>query len=111
MLRSSMLALALLSLVPGGVSAGVNRWTSSGPDGGYVAVVVLDSQNPSILFANTYDGIYKSSDGAATWSPRTGIGAPPRQRGELRFHPLAISPSNPDVLYTDRLKSVDGGAN
>ncbi|MEP6995743.1 MAG: hypothetical protein ABI968_14570, partial [Acidobacteriota bacterium] len=98
--RRWILALALLALPCRDMSAGVNRWTSNGPEGGSVSVFVIDAQHPSTLYANAGGSVYKSTDAGATWVPLPVLGA----------HALAISQSNPNVLYTDRFKSVDGGA-
>jgi len=73
--------------------------------------LVMDSRNPKVLYAAfhqrmrkvfTYIGggpesaIYKSTDGGTTWKKLEG-GLP---TGEIGRMGLAISPVNPDVLYT-----------
>ncbi|TAH17807.1 MAG: glycosyl hydrolase [Cytophagales bacterium] len=93
--------------------------------------LVIDPRNPKVLYAAfhqrirkvfTYIGggsesaIYKSSDGGATWKKLEG-GLP---SGEIGRMGLAISPVNPDVLYTvveakgesgGIYRSTDRGAN
>jgi photosystem II stability/assembly factor-like uncharacterized protein len=91
--------------------------------------LVMDPRNPQVLYAAfhqrmrkvfTYlgggpeSGLYKTTDGGATWTQLAG-GLP---GGELGRMGLAISPANPDVLYTvveareggGIYRSADGGA-
>ena len=56
--------------------AGVGVWTTHGPNGGWVAALAADPTAPSTLYAAYLGsgteggaGIYKSTDGGATWSP------------------------------------------
>ncbi len=78
--------------------------------------LVYRSDNTDIMFAATlYSGIYKSTDGGNTW---TSISDLPRF-GYFRAQ-IAISPSNPDVMYVGFgdgdyslkafYKTTDGGA-
>src|SRR5437773_2122943 len=61
--------LALLSVThPMDVSAGVNVWTSLGPSGGDVTVLVVDPTTHSTVYAATHGGVYKSLDSGATWT-------------------------------------------
>src|SRR3989442_3107949 len=49
------------------VQAGVNQWTSNGPDGGPVYTLAIAPQTPTTLYAGTYGGgVFKSTDGGAT---------------------------------------------
>ena len=104
-----LLAILLLSLCQGSLYAGVNIWTSNGPDGGYVSSLVIDPKNPSILYTGTGIGIYKSLDGGATWSAiNQGL---ERKSGGA----IAIDPRNSSTLYAESggklYKSTDGGGN
>ncbi|MCP5108210.1 MAG: glycosyl hydrolase [bacterium] len=75
-----------------------------------VTDIVLDSRNPDILYAATYQrrrrvftlinggpesGIHKSTDAGATWT-QLKSGLPSGDVGRIG---LTISPANPDVLY------------
>src|SRR5690242_20615074 len=60
---------ALLILIASGAIGGVNVWTTSGPGLAYVSRLIADPANPDILFAQTAAGIYRTTDGGATWSP------------------------------------------
>src|SRR5439155_11748811 len=54
---------------PQGAQAGINEWTSNGPYGGSVSVLVVDPQTPSTLYAGANgNGIYKSTDAGASWT-------------------------------------------
>jgi hypothetical protein len=41
------------------VRAGINVWTSHGPEGGTVRGIIIDPQTPSTLYAGS-DGLFKS---------------------------------------------------
>src|SRR5690242_10357270 len=84
-----LLAILLLAaVVP--VTAGVNLWTPIGPEGG--AVLSLAS-GPGVIYAGTPDnGVFKSLDGGASWSPAS-HGLP------LRITSVAADSKNPAVAY------------
>ena len=105
-----LLALLMSICQPHTVSAGTNVWTSNGPEGGYVRALAIDPQTPTTLYAGTYGGVFKSTDGGGNWSTvNTGLTA-------TGVYALAIDPQTPATLYagTDGggvFKSTDGGAN
>jgi hypothetical protein len=86
--------------------------------------VAIDPVNPNIAYIAVFDGatnstngIYKSTDGGATWTPITnGIGT------IKNFLAIAVNPLNPNVIYAGTsfsppstgpakiYKSVNGGA-
>ena len=70
----------------------------------YVDRLVVDPSQPRTLYASTYPGLSKSTDGGQTWT-RVPIAAD---------GPIAIAPSAPNVLYAEvsgRLwRSADYGA-
>jgi hypothetical protein len=86
-----------------------------------VRVLANDPVNVSTLYAGlvneygaySYGGVYKSSDGGATWySANSGL--PPLSSGVLDVHALAIDPLTPTTLYAALAyygvyKSTDGG--
>jgi photosystem II stability/assembly factor-like uncharacterized protein len=94
------------------LSAG--QWTG-------VTDVVMDSRNPAVLYAATWQhhrtvaavidggpesGIHKTEDGGATWT-RLEKGLPEGNMGKIG---LAISPQNPDVVYAViELDNREGG--
>jgi hypothetical protein len=91
----------------GGVTFGS---TGSGLPPG-TSALVLDPQNADTIYAALLSnaGVYKSTDGAAHWSPaNTGLTAP-------AYYSLAMDPSNSSVLYTGPgpgriFKTTDGAA-
>jgi hypothetical protein len=90
------------------VHAGINVWTSIGPDGGgIISALALDPLTPTTLYAGT-DGIFKSTDGGATWqAASTGL------TNNLDVLTLAIDPATSTTLYAGAagvFKSIDGGA-
>src|SRR5437588_179201 len=53
--------------------AGVNAWTSLGPDGGPAAALAASAAQPGLLYAgSTGSGVYRSEDGGATWVAGSG---------------------------------------
>lgn len=97
--------------------AGVNVWTSLGPDGGGARSLVIDPPNPDTVYALTTGGRCKSTDGGPNWTLR-----PPLPLNSGVVGSLVIAPRNPSVLYATRgpnargppreliLKSTDGGS-
>src|SRR5687767_9973336 len=88
--------------------AGPNVWTSIGPDGGGVSALAIDPQSPRTIYAATFSGIFKSTDGGGSWKalsmPISG----------LNFLTLAVDPLNRGTVYAGTmrgvLKTTDGGA-
>jgi hypothetical protein len=59
---------------PASVSAEVSAWTGNGPEGGTIITLAIDPITPATLYAGTWTGIYKSTDGGGSWSPaNTGL--------------------------------------
>ena len=90
------------------VSAGINVWTSNGPEGGVVYALAIDPAAPATLYAGTRVGVFKSTNGGASWSAvNTGL-------TNTHVGALAIDPATPTTLYagTDGgvFKSANGGA-
>lgn len=67
--RAARWLLSVVALVsPGGVQAAApGVWTSGGPYGAFVNVLAVDPSAPSTLYAGTYGGVFKSTDGGGTW--------------------------------------------
>jgi hypothetical protein len=54
----------IIIVVSSAAHAGVNVWTSDGPDEGIVFALAVDPATPSTLYAGTGDGgVFKSRDG------------------------------------------------
>src|SRR6266849_1616397 len=86
--------MALVGLLPvGQVQAGLNEWTSGGPEGGSIRVVVVDPQTPTTLYAGTPGGVFKSANGGESWSPvNTGLSS-------SAIRALVVDPQTPTTLY------------
>ena len=58
--RFCTIAFALLAAFGAPVFAGVNRWTSGGPVPG-VNHVAIDPVDPTVVYAATREGVFKST--------------------------------------------------
>src|SRR5207245_2080938 len=89
------------------VRAGINVWTSHGPEGGFIPALTVDPQNPSTVYAGTDGGVFKSTNGGANWSAaNSGLTA-------TDVRALAVDPQNPSTVYAGGdgvFKSTNGGA-
>ncbi|HLN58267.1 MAG TPA: hypothetical protein VK416_06875, partial [Thermoanaerobaculia bacterium] len=89
-------------------SAGVNVWTSSGPEGGVINALAIDPFTPATVYAGTSGGgLFKSVDGGGRWTAaNTGL-------TNLNVYALAIDPIAPATVYAGTygglFKSVNGG--
>src|SRR5437764_134751 len=88
--------------------AGDNVWTSLGPDGGSISALVIDPQNTRTVYAATGSGVFKTTDGGASWSQASAL-------NERIVQTLLIDPQNSRTLYAGTrnygvLKSTDAGA-
>src|SRR5438105_3950912 len=88
--------------------AGINQWTSNGPEGGRVFALVIDPVNPTTLYAGTCgNGLFKSTNGGANWTALTLF-------GDDCIHAVAITPNDSGTVYAGGnkgvFKSTDGGA-
>ncbi len=103
-----LITSALLALGSQPSAAGFGEWTSQGPYGGYIYTLAVDQADPDVLFAGTQGGgVFKSTDGGASWSPvNDGL-------RDLYVRALAIDPETPSTVYAGTQrglhKSVDGG--
>src|SRR5215831_12927830 len=62
------LVFFLVSFFAGGATAGVNTWSTNGPEGGAFIKAVYDPINASIVYAAAQRGVYKSTDGGQHWT-------------------------------------------
>jgi photosystem II stability/assembly factor-like uncharacterized protein len=75
---------------------------------GWVTSLVIDPQNPSVLYAGTYGGgVFKSTDGGVIWSA---VGL-----ANMNILSLVIDPHTPSTIYAGEetgavYKTTDGGA-
>jgi photosystem II stability/assembly factor-like uncharacterized protein len=107
-LLASLLLFSPPMVFPISVHAGVNVWTSFGPEGGPVYSLAIDPSNPSTLYAGGRGDVFKSTDGGEHWNP-TNAG-----HANDYVNALAIDPLHPNTLYVGSdgsgvSKSTDGG--
>ena len=62
------LSLVMLMLGTAASQAGVNFWTLNGPAGGNTTAIAFHPTQPDIVLAQTWGGLYRSTDGGTTWS-------------------------------------------
>jgi photosystem II stability/assembly factor-like uncharacterized protein len=85
-------------------------WSSSGPTGGAMLAVAVAPSDPNVIWAGNSAGVFRSTDGSATW---TNVSGPVI---DVRF--LAVHPTDPNrawaltgALFSARLyRTLDGGA-
>ncbi|MBI3596935.1 MAG: hypothetical protein HY203_07265 [Nitrospirae bacterium] len=100
-IRHSLRALAVLSF------GGVLLLGCSGKSN-IVTAIVINPEQPAILFIATNDSVYKTRDDGATWVPVT------EGLSNARILSLAIHPTHTSTIYAGTLgdavyRSVDGG--
>lgn len=72
--------------------AGINVWTSNGPEGGAIPSFAIGPVTPTTLYAGTESsGVFRSADRGASWST-TGL-------TNTNVLALAIDPTTPTILY------------
>jgi photosystem II stability/assembly factor-like uncharacterized protein len=91
--------------------AGINQWTSNGPEGGVVRAIAIDPVTPTTLYVGTErGGVLQSTDGGASWvAINNGL-------ANTNVLALVIDPTGPSILYAGlqtggAFKSTDGGKN
>jgi photosystem II stability/assembly factor-like uncharacterized protein len=94
---ASILGLALLAAAP--LQAGVNRWTSIGPDGGSVTALAFSADGGTAWAGTKKLGVLRSADNGRTWTA-AGLG----QSGYVGD--LAASPEAPGRVYATTSSGV-----
>jgi hypothetical protein len=107
----TILFIGLLGLFVAGIAdAGVNDWTTTGPEGGNIFALAIDPNTPAMVYAGTYGGgVFKSTNDGGNWTAiNTGL-------TNTYVYALAIDPDTPATVYagTDAgvFKSTNGGGN
>jgi uncharacterized repeat protein (TIGR01451 family) len=115
MRRSLFRVLTLITLLAGATAqAGINKWTTLGPEGGR-NIYRVELPAPNVIYAGPCNrngcdrgaGVYKSTNGGDSWTAvNTGL-------EESRVATFAIHPTQPSIVYaaTSRglFKTVNGG--
>jgi hypothetical protein len=102
-MRRFSVCLLLFTFLPvqNRANAGINEWTSIGPEGGSIRSLAIDPNTPGALYAGTDGGgVFKSIAGSGHWQA-VNTGLPDT---DVRF--LAIDPSMPSTVSR---KFLSGG--
>jgi hypothetical protein len=103
----SLLAFFLLFF---SIKVNAGTWTSNGPEGGTIRALAIDPVTTATVYTGTGGGVFKTTDGGASWSPmNSGL-------TNTRVQALAIDPVTPATIYAGTygggvFKTTDGGAN
>ena len=90
-----------------------SSWTQKGPfiRAPSVIQMAIDPSTPSIIYAATDQGVYKSTNGGESWVPKNqGLGG----YGDLKNSGISIDPGTPSTIYLGTwgygiFKSTDSG--
>src|SRR4051812_11969374 len=85
-------------------------WSSSGPTGGPLTAVAVAPSDPAVVWAANSAGVFRSTDGGATWSDVSGP--------VVDVDYLAVHPNDPNKAWaltgsfpvTHVYRTADGGA-
>ncbi len=74
--------------------AGLNQWSSIGPEGGIIISITIDPTHPNTLYAGTNGGkLFKSVNGGGSrYASNQGLSG-------MNISSLAIDPLNSSILY------------
>src|SRR5688572_14912389 len=87
-------SVLVFGLLAGPLGAGLNTWTTTGPESGRVEQIVVDPVNPAnIYFLTPYGGVFKTSNGGLTWRQAN------RGNTSISAVHLAVDPRTPTTLY------------
>jgi len=82
------------------------NFQGEGPDSGEVVDIAIDPRNTTdrtIYIATNDGGIWKSTDGGASWAPKTDF------MPSLSMGAVALDPGNPSIVYAGTGNPFDGG--
>jgi len=111
---SPLFVAALTVLAAPRATAGVNRWTSVGPEGATVHSLAIAPTDPAIVYAGTERRVFKSGNGGSIWFDGS-HGIPASSPGTVtQVKVLEVHPNDADTLYAGAryqglFKSQDGG--
>jgi len=89
--------------------AAIGAWSAQGPEGGPVLAMAVDPASGSTLYAGTYGGLFKTTDGGASWAWTA------RDLVELWVAGVSVDPTDSETVYLATFeinrvyRSEDGG--
>lgn len=104
----SLIAIVLIAVAAQTAFAGLNRWTKSELEGGYVSAIAV-AADEKVVYAATPGGVFKSEDGGTHWrSSNAGL------NGQGTYG-IALVPGDSSKLYAvggegKLFRSTDSGA-
>lgn len=89
------------------LSAGVNSWTTNGPEGAAISVIAIAASEPATLYTLGSGGVFKSIDAGLNWiAAGSGLENP-----SITY--LTVDPANAPIAYATSRESLfrttDGG--
>src|SRR5919112_2040472 len=97
-LPSLLLGFALLAATP--LQAGVNRWTSIGPDGGGVTALAFSANGRTAWAATNGLGVFRSDDAGLHWTAtNTGLPSLPDVSHRVGAALVATEPTEPAAVW------------
>jgi photosystem II stability/assembly factor-like uncharacterized protein len=84
-------------------SDGAETWSALAPvtTTSSILSIAVDPVTPSLLYAGTYVGLFRSMNGGQAWQPLTnGIPA------ESRIHQIVIHPNEPSIIYLATINGI-----
>ena len=88
--KISLTFIVLLAVLSSKSNCQETPWQNIGPYMGYVHCMAMDTSHADTVYAGTPTGVYKSVDGAETWT-KTSL-------TDFEINALKISPNNPNLL-------------
>jgi photosystem II stability/assembly factor-like uncharacterized protein len=85
-------AVHCLLLILFAASAGAGQWFTYGLDGGRVNALAIDPANAAHLLAGTDNGLFATTDAAATWTRIHNV-------DDYEVTQVAIDPTSPSIMY------------
>jgi len=106
-LRKRAVLIAAMLGVSMAASAGVNTWSSVGPEGGEVLKVVYNRDTPTTVYLIASGGFFRSLDAGATWqlvkndffNAPSGLEVDPTDPNRVDI--ISASPPRPLLVSTD----------
>src|SRR5690348_16793947 len=101
-------AALILIAASGTLFAGPSQWTPIGPEGGTLAALAADPQNPATVYAASCGGrMFKTDNGGASWIALGGLpNIDCNQNDAFPSAVLAVDPQNAQSLYAAKCSDI-----